>query len=276
MMGENVEGELLPPQQPVVLTPSCHTCIDFLDLLRRIPHLTGYASMGAITGEAGLGKSVAVTHYLAMQTPRAHTGVPGVMLYTLKPRSTPRALAEGLIETLHDRPKGRTVYKFEAEAALAIQRNDIDLLIIDEADRLNEESFELLRHLFDTTNCPVVLVGLPNLLRIIHLHAKFLSRMGPHFRFLPLTEAQVIEMVLPQLRLPFWQFDPTNPDDRALGHLLWQQVRPSFRRLRVVLQYAAGIAEANPHPQITIEEITLALQLAHLPYPDAPPPPRAE
>ena|SRR6266487_2933987 len=51
-----------------------------------------------------------------------------------------------------------------AEAAAAIERNDLKLIIVDEADRLNEDSFEMLRHLFDKTGCPILLVDLPSIL----------------------------------------------------------------------------------------------------------------
>ena len=56
---------------------------------------------------------------------------------------------------------GKTI---AAEAAAAIERNDLKLIIVDEADRLNEDSFEVLRHLFDKTGCPIVLVDLPSIL----------------------------------------------------------------------------------------------------------------
>ncbi len=56
---------------------------------------------------------------------------------------------------------GKTIV---AEAAAAIERNDLKLIIVDEADRLNEDSFEVLRHLFDKTGCPILLVDLPSIL----------------------------------------------------------------------------------------------------------------
>ena len=56
---------------------------------------------------------------------------------------------------------GRTIV---AEAAAAIERNDLKLIIVDEADRLNEDGFEVLRHLFDKTGCPILLVDLPSIL----------------------------------------------------------------------------------------------------------------
>jgi len=56
---------------------------------------------------------------------------------------------------------GKTI---AASAAAAIERNDLKCIIVDEADRLNEDSFEVLRHLFDKTGCPILLVDLPSIL----------------------------------------------------------------------------------------------------------------
>ncbi len=56
---------------------------------------------------------------------------------------------------------GKTI---AAEVAAGIERNDLKLIIVDEADRLNEDSFEVLRHLFDKTGCPILLVDLPSIL----------------------------------------------------------------------------------------------------------------
>ena len=56
---------------------------------------------------------------------------------------------------------GKTI---AASVAATIERNDLKLIIVDEADRLNEDSFEVLRHLFDKTGCPILLVDLPSIL----------------------------------------------------------------------------------------------------------------
>ena len=56
---------------------------------------------------------------------------------------------------------GKTI---AASVAATIERNDLKLIIVDEADRLNEDSFEVLRHLHDKTGCPILLVDLPSIL----------------------------------------------------------------------------------------------------------------
>ena len=133
----------------------------------------------------------------------------------------------------------------------AIRRNDLDLILIDEGDWLNVESFELLRHIFDRTGCPIVIVGLPKIMRVITRHEKFASRVGLQMEFLPLTQEEVLTTVLPALTLPYWQYRADQNADREMGTALWQRACPSFRKLRVVLQYASQIARSRQVERIT-------------------------
>lgn len=153
----------------------------------------------------------------------------------------------------------------EAAAAQAIRRNDLDLVVVDEGDWLNVDSFELLRHIFDRTGCPIVVVGLPRILRVIKRHEKFVSRIGLHMEFLPLTQEEVLTTVLPALTLPLWQYHADNPSDQEMGAQLWQRVCPSLRKLRVVLQYASQIACARGAERITAQILAEALQLILIP-----------
>src|SRR5260370_25198754 len=122
----------------------------------------------------------------------------------VSPNSSAKVLAKKLIMTLNGEQANLNVYDMENVAAEAIRRNDLDLILIDEGDWLNVESFELLRHIFDRTGCPIVIVGLPKIMRVITRHEKFASRVGLHMEFLPLTQEEVLTTVLPALTLPYW------------------------------------------------------------------------
>ena len=71
------------------------------------------------------------------------------------------AFAVDLILALNDRAKGQNVYQTADEAVAAIIRNSVELIIVDEADRLTVESFDILRHIHDKSGCRIVVVGLP-------------------------------------------------------------------------------------------------------------------
>src|SRR2546425_7609337 len=68
--------------------------------------------------------------------------------------------------------------RIEDASTEAVRRSDLDLILVDEGDWLNVESFEFLRHVFDRTGCPIVIVGLPHIMQVIARHEKFSSRVG--------------------------------------------------------------------------------------------------
>jgi len=231
---------------------------------------TGYATLGVITGDAGVGKTIALQTYLQSLTPRAYTGFPACVSIKVSPRSTAKAVAKTLIATLNGEQAGHNVYDMEAVSAEAIRRNDLDLILVDEGDWLNVESFELLRHIFDRTGCPIVIIGLPRIMRVINRHEKFVSRVGLHMEFLPLTQEEVLTAVLPALTLPYWHYHVDDPADREMGTALWQRVCPSFRKLRVVLQYASQIARARQAERITPAILTETFRLTLIPQVPTP------
>src|SRR5206468_3739861 len=67
------------------------------------------------------------------------------------------------------------------------------------------------------------------------------------------------------LTLPLWHYDASDPEDRQMGIQLWQRVCPSFRKLRVVLQYASQIACARGAERITQEIVAETLHLILIP-----------
>lgn len=216
--------------------------------------------MGVITGLPGMGKTIALQDYLDNLAPNDDTVLPTAIKIKVMPRSTPRALAKTIMDSLLEKPRGNNIYEIADEAAAAIQRNGLSLIAIDEADRLNEDSFEVLRHLFDKTGCPIVLVGLPSIRRVIDRHEKFSSRVGLRMHFLALDLQEVHTVVFPNLVISRWTYDVTNEADFAMGEMIWSKVTPSLRKLTNVLELASQIAKANEEPFITPPCIEEAFQ----------------
>jgi DNA transposition AAA+ family ATPase len=269
----------LPIGQAPIMTTSVKRFHAYMQFIMQSREETGYATMGVITGDAGVGKTIAIQTYLQSLVPRAYSGFPACVSIKVSPRSTAKALAKTLIATLNGEQAGHNVYDMEAVSAQAIRRNDLDLILVDEGDWLNVESFEFLRHIFDRTGCPIVIVGLPRIMRVINRHEKFVSRVGIHMEFLPLTQEEVVTTVLPALSLPYWQYHVDDTADREMGVALWQRVCPSFRKLRVVLQYASQIARARQAERITPAILTETFRLTlipQVPAPRTPPAPAPE
>jgi DNA transposition AAA+ family ATPase len=260
----------LPAGQAPIMTQSVKRFHAYMQFIMQSREETGYATMGVVTGDAGVGKTIALQIYLQSLVPRAYSGFPACVSIKVSPRSTAKALAKTLIATLGGEQAGHNVYDMEAVSAQAIRRNDLDLILVDEGDWLNVESFEFLRHIFDRTGCPIVIVGLPRIMRVITRHEKFVSRVGLHMEFLPLTQEEVLMTVLPALTLPYWHYHADDPADREMGTALWQRVCPSFRKLRVVLQYASQIARARQVEQITPAILTETFRLTLIPQVPSP------
>ena len=62
----------------------------------------------------------------------------------------------------------------------------IELLVIDEAERLSAQGFEHVRDIFDRTGTSVILIGMPGLERKLERYPQFYSRIGfaHHYRTL--------------------------------------------------------------------------------------------
>jgi DNA transposition AAA+ family ATPase len=239
----------LPEGQPVIETKNVKRCRSFMRLItdpeRRSP------TMGVITGLAGVGKTIATQYYLDSLAPHPQTALPPAIKIKVMPRSTPRALAKTILDSLLEKSRGSNIYEMADEVAAAISRNCLHLLVVDEADRLNEDSFEVLRHLFDKTGCRIVLVGLPNILSVIERHQKFSSRVGLRMSFTPLALEEVLDLVLPKLVFPHWNYDPVKGADREMGTVIWHKVNPSLRNLHSLLSTASQMARDEQVPSIT-------------------------
>jgi DNA transposition AAA+ family ATPase len=246
----------LPEGQPVIETKNVKRCRSFMRLItdpeRRSP------TMGVITGLAGVGKTIATQYYLDSLAPHPQTALPPAIKIKVMPRSTPRALAKTILDSLLEKSRGSNIYEMADEVAAAIERNCLHLLVVDEADRLNEDSFEVLRHLFDKTGCRIVLVGLPNILSVIERHQKFSSRVGLRMSFTPLALEEVLDLVLPKLVFPHWNYDPVKGSDREMGMVIWHKVNPSLRNLHSLLSTASQMARDEQVPSITQDLINEA------------------
>jgi DNA transposition AAA+ family ATPase len=253
-------ADWLPPGQEPIITSRVKRFKVFCHLIADLDQ--DYPTIGLVTGAAGLGKTIAIRAFLGGLAPRPHTSLPSVIKLEVKPRSTPKALALDIVSALRDKPRGRNIYQVSDEAVEAIVRNDLKCLFLDEGNRLDEDSFDVVRYIFDKSGCPIVVVGLPSIESVIDRYDKFKSRVGLRMEFLPLERSEIQEVVLPNLVFPCWQFDPDNEEDRILGELICDRVNGSFRKLRNLLQAASKIARYFDEPRITPDMIEDAFKWA--------------
>lgn len=73
--------------------------------------------------------------------------------------ATPLILARALLHSLPEQTPGITTNTSEDDVAAMANYSGLKLLLVDEANQLNEDYFRTLRTRFKKTGCPVVLVG---------------------------------------------------------------------------------------------------------------------
>jgi DNA transposition AAA+ family ATPase len=215
--------------------------------------------MAILTSPGGWGKTIAAYHLAAEMNALSATGLPSVIVVKVENDFSPIALASNILKELGETPMENRGYQLADRAGDAMVANDLKLLIVDEADRLNRATFELLRQLLDKTGCPIVLVGLPRIKQVISVQEKFNSRVGARVSFEPMQAQEIVKHFLPKLVLAHWEFDPQNTEDQAMGYALWKKVSPSLRNLRKLLVDASVSAELRGAERITSLDIAEAL-----------------
>jgi type II secretory pathway predicted ATPase ExeA len=148
-------------------------------------------AMGAVHGPAGLGKTFAVEDALASRRR-------GEVCWASFPsRPTMRLVSAELWATLSGEPAPRAD-RFALTARLVEELSTCRrMLVVDEAQRLNRECIEFLRHLHDhpATTFGLLLVGGDGCWDVLTREPMLRSRIYRRVAFGPLTAPQVLEVV---------------------------------------------------------------------------------
>lgn len=164
---------------------------DLLDARDLIGEICTATAMGAIYGPAGTGKSFAVDEAVA---DLAETGF---VRTDFRARPTMRYIRQELGRLIGVGTTGR-IGGFEADRALKrALSQEFRLVIIDEAQWLNRECFEYLRHLHDDpyTRFALLFVGGDGCYEVLRRGPMLDSRLYAHQRFRPLSPADVLTII---------------------------------------------------------------------------------
>lgn len=146
-------------------------------------------AMGAIVGPAGLGKTFAVSAAMELHS------LPIIKL-TFENRPTMRLVADRLLHALTGATQRGTRFALTDKLLgyLAEQRR---LVVIGEAQNLNRDCFEFLRHLHDdeATHFGLLFDGGDGCWDVISREPMLRSRIYRPVHFTPLSEADVLKLI---------------------------------------------------------------------------------
>lgn len=139
-----------------------------------------------VVGESRTGKSVACEAYLFRNRPRQEVGKkPIVPVICIQPpqKCGSKDLFKEIIEFLKHRATSGSVSDFRGRAMEVLLACGVEMLIIDEADRLKPETFADVRDISDKLGIAVVLVGTDRLDAVIRRDEQVHNRFRACHRF---------------------------------------------------------------------------------------------
>lgn len=210
--------------------------------------------MGVVYGEPGVGKTISAMHITAEWQKR---GQPKALYTEVDVGASPVGIAINLLRMMAD------IRPANASDALRIIENltmeqELVLIIMDEADRLNARSLEMVRSIYDRTRIPIMLIGMYEILRGLRSHKKFYSRVGISYQYEPLSYEQLAEM-LGKLHPLLRDIDPV--EENGFLEYIFKATRGEFRRINRLVKQAERIRKANNHPVLSLSVFEAASKL---------------
>ena len=145
-----------------------------------------------IVGESRTGKTIACESYTLRNKPTQkgqQTPIVPVVYIMPPAKCTAKEFFKEIIEALRYRAVKGTVSDFRSRAMEILKACDVQMLIVDEADRLKPDTFPEVRDINDKLGISVVLVGTDRLDAVIKRDEQVYNRFRSHRRFGKLTGA---------------------------------------------------------------------------------------
>ena len=262
-----------PPRRltPFLITRQHRRFAEFADAVRR------HRYIGACYGAPGVGKSLSARTYAAADDCDwwfAHGQVHGAplpagvldrrtILWTPYVTTTPRELEReigfltGQIDTGIERIE-KPGTSTSANWTGGDSATGIELLIVDEADRLRTSGLEQLRDFFDRRDIALILIGMPGFERRLARFPQLYSRIGFIHQYRSLDPDDV-QPVLHH----YWQavgltLDPANESDAEAVLAIVRITGGNFRLIERLITQARRVLDINGLDAITPDVIEAA------------------
>lgn len=242
--------------------------------------------VGLCYGAPGVGKTLSARHYadwdlveplLTSLRVATHAPIPAAvgdchaLVYTPTVAATPHRLASdlrglrfGFVRLVED---ARGVDDDRCDGPEAA----VDLLIVDEADRLKMAGLEQVRDFYDRANfrqgLGLVLIGLPGLEKRLARYPQLYSRVGFVHQYRPLGEAELRFVLIHKWTEVGLRFAPDDYTDAEAMAAIVRITGGNFRLVQRLFSQIARILRINDLQTITQEVVEAAreqLVIGHL------------
>ena len=137
----------------------------------------------------------------------------------------------------------------------------LELLIIDEADRLKTAGLEMVRDYFDRGDVGIVLIGMPGFERRLARYPQLYSRVGFAHQYRPLDSTDV-----PQVLARYWEelgfsYNSHRPSDAESVVTIVRITGGNFRLIERLMSQVARIMKINKLDTITPDAIEAAREV---------------
>lgn len=180
-----------------------------------------HVSFGVVTGKAGVGKTEALRKYTKEN--------PDVIYLEVDTAYSPRELMKAILRELGGDFKG-SINELKI-AVINRLRDSGRLIIIDQAEYLNERSLDLLRTVHDQAHVGILLAGMSRLYQNLYgtkgVNEQILTRVGAYAHLEPLPEGDVDKIV--SAHFP-------NLEDEDIRQLFYTSCKGNTRRLTLLIK----------------------------------------
>lgn len=238
-------------------------------------------TIGLCFGSAGVGKTLSARRYahyekahdlLTYWGPRSDNDAKiyaalnrsRTVLYTPSVLTTPRTLKDELTQAItrtnmcieqHLVPPGTAT----PEAwGWRHGRNYVELIIVDEAERLRPAALELLRDRYDRDDIALILIGMPGLEKQFSHYPQFYSRVGFAHQYRPLGQDELLFVLERHWRSLGKTLDPDDFTDAQAIAAIARITRGNFRLLERLFPQIQRVLKINELDTITNDVIEAA------------------
>ena len=134
----------------------------------------------------------------------------------------------------------------------------VELIIIDEAERLTPTSLELLRDQYDRASYGLILIGMPGIEKQFSRYPQLYSRVGFAHQYRALSQDELTFVLQRQWRTHGRNLDPDDYTDTQTVTAIAQVTRGNFRLLERLLIQIERVVKINELTTVTNDVVEAA------------------